>query len=197
MVRGKLVFISGGVRSGKTAFAENWLGTHSAGRLVYIATGSPVDGEMKERIRHHRQDRAARPESWETIERPADFPGILPMIREGDGLLVDCITTWLANEMYEGIESGLPCHRRQGCLEKKVEALLCALSEMTEKASAVVVVSNEVLDEPLPDTADIRAYSDMLGRIHQQLVSMADLAFEMDAGIPLRWKPENGKRGIV
>ncbi|MFC7365717.1 MULTISPECIES: bifunctional adenosylcobinamide kinase/adenosylcobinamide-phosphate guanylyltransferase [Bhargavaea] len=193
MVRGRLVFISGGVRSGKTAFAENWLCAHAAGRRVYVATGRPIDREMRERIRHHRQDRAARPESWETIERPADFSGILPMIREGDGLLIDCITTWLANEMYEGIESGLPCHRRQGCLEEKVEALLCALSEMTGKASAVVVVSNEVLDEPLPATADIRAYSEMLGHIHQRLVSMADLAYEMDAGIPLRWKPENGK----
>ncbi|KZE38458.1 hypothetical protein AV656_05990 [Bhargavaea cecembensis] len=197
MVRGRLDFISGGVRSGKTAFAENWLGTHTAGRLVYVATGRPVDEEMNDRIRHHRQDRADRQESWETIERPADLPGVLPMIREGDGLLIDCITTWLANEMYEGFESGLPCHRRQGCLEKKIDAMLGALSEMTEKASAVVVVSNEVLDEPYPATADIRAYSEMLGRIHQQLVSMADVAFEMDAGIPLRWKPENGKRGIV
>lgn len=197
MVRGRLVFISGGVRSGKTAFAENWLGTHATGRLVYVATGRPVDGEMQDRIRHHRRDRAARLESWETIERSSDFPGILPMIREGDGVLIDCMTTWLANEMYEGIESGQPCHRRQGCLEKKVDALLGALSEMTEKASAVVVVSNEVLDEPLPATADIRAYSEMLGRIHQQLVSMADLAYEMDSGIPLQWKPETGKRGMI
>ncbi|SEJ65285.1 adenosylcobinamide kinase /adenosylcobinamide-phosphate guanylyltransferase [Bhargavaea ginsengi] len=197
MVRGRLVFISGGVRSGKTAFAENWLVTHASGRLVYVATGRPVDGEMRDRIRHHRRDRSARPESWETFERPADFPGILPMIREGDGVLIDCITTWLANEMYEGIESGLPCHRRQGCLETKVGALLAALSEMTEKASAIVVVSNEVLEEPLPAAADIGAYSEMLGYIHQQLVSMADIAYEMDAGIPLWWKPENGKRGMV
>lgn len=197
MVRGRLVFVSGGVRSGKTAFAENWLGNHANGRLVYVATGRPVDGEMNERIRHHRQDRAARPELWETIERPADLPGILPLIRDGDGLLIDCITTWLANEMYEGIESGLPCHQRPGCLENKVGALLNALSEMTEKSSAVVVVSNEVLDEPLPATEDIRAYSEMLGRIHQQLVSMADLAYEMDAGLPLLWKPGNGKRGMI
>ncbi|MCW1928925.1 bifunctional adenosylcobinamide kinase/adenosylcobinamide-phosphate guanylyltransferase [Bhargavaea beijingensis] len=192
MVRGTLVFISGGVRSGKTAFAESWLGNRQAGRLVYVATGRPADEEMNSRIRRHRRDRDARPEQWETIERPLDLPGILPRIHEGDALLIDCITTWLANEMYEGIESGLPCHSRTGCIEKKVSELLGALSEMTDKASAVVVVSNEVLDEPLPSAADIRAYSEMLGRIHQKLAAMADVAYEMDAGMPLLRKPGNG-----
>lgn len=192
MVRGQLVFISGGVRSGKTAFAENWLGTHVSGRLVYVATGRPVDGEMEDRIRRHRQDRAARLERWETIERPSDLPGLVPQVREGDGLLIDCVTTWLANEMYEGIESGLPCHERVGCLEKKESALLCALAQLTDKASAVVVVSNEVLDEPLPASDEIRAYSEALGRIHRKLVAMADIAYEMDAGIPIQWKAGNG-----
>ncbi|WP_213422200.1 bifunctional adenosylcobinamide kinase/adenosylcobinamide-phosphate guanylyltransferase [Bhargavaea massiliensis] len=196
MVRGTLVFVNGGVRSGKTAFAENWLGAQRSGRLIYVATGRPADEEMNSRIRRHRQDRAARPELWETIERPLDLPGILPIIREGDALLIDCMTTWLANEMYEGIESGQPCHSRTGCIEKKISELLGALSEMTDKATAVVVVSNEVLDEPLPDSADIRAYSELLGRIHQKLVEAADLAYEMDAGIPLLRKPENRIGGI-
>ena len=43
MVRGKLVFITGGVRSGKSSFAEHYLMNEQAKRNVYIASGVAVD----------------------------------------------------------------------------------------------------------------------------------------------------------
>ncbi|WP_040227543.1 bifunctional adenosylcobinamide kinase/adenosylcobinamide-phosphate guanylyltransferase [Bhargavaea cecembensis] len=183
MARGEIIFISGGVRSGKTAFAEEWIAGTGARRLVYAATGRPTDPEMEDRIRRHRADRSARPEQWETIERPTDLPGILPMIRKGDAVLIDCITTWLANEMYDGYEDGTPCHEQAGCLEEKEEALLSAVNELAEKASAVVIVSNEVLDEPPSEWTETRKYATVLGRIHRRLVALSDRAFEMDAGL--------------
>ena len=51
MVRGQLTFISGGVRSGKSAYAEKLLVVNEArenrGRLVYIASGIATDPEMQ------------------------------------------------------------------------------------------------------------------------------------------------------
>ena len=61
--------ILGGVRSGKSAFAEglaNDLGLHT----VYLATGQAMDEEMEERIRVHRQ---RRPVEWDTLEESLDL----------------------------------------------------------------------------------------------------------------------------
>ncbi|KHF30608.1 Bifunctional adenosylcobalamin biosynthesis protein CobP [Anoxybacillus sp. BCO1] len=54
-----IVFISGGVRSGKSSFAEQWAktmveATHS---LHYIATAMRTDEEMEARIAHHQKQR--------------------------------------------------------------------------------------------------------------------------------------------
>ena len=62
--------ILGGVRSGKSAFAEglaNDLGLHT----VYLATGQAMDEEMEQRIRLHRR---RRPVEWDTLEESLDLP---------------------------------------------------------------------------------------------------------------------------
>ena len=74
MVRGKLTFISGGVRSGKSAYAEKLLvdeAEKNGGRLVYIASGIATDSEMQARIERHQTDRAAH--NWTTIEQPVEL----------------------------------------------------------------------------------------------------------------------------
>src|SRR4051812_43140725 len=102
---GKLTFISGGVRSGKSSYAERLLVVGAAaakGRLVYIASGRAVDEEMKWRIDRHKLDRAE--EAWLTIEQPVDLEKVLPFIQQNDFVLWDCLTTWLANELYTAHE---------------------------------------------------------------------------------------------
>ena len=116
---GKLTFISGGVRSGKSAFAERLLvegATAAQGRLLYIASGRAVDKEMKRRIERHKLDRAE--ESWLTIEQPVDLEKVLPFIQQNDFVLWDCLTTWLANELYTEHE-GTYCIRTKGCMERE------------------------------------------------------------------------------
>ena len=81
MVRGKLVFITGGVRSGKSSFAEHYLMDEQAKRNVYIASGVAVDGEMKERIKRHQDDRENYPVDWVTIEQPRHFEQVVPTIQ--------------------------------------------------------------------------------------------------------------------
>ena len=74
MVRGKLTFISGGVRSGKSSYAEKLLvneAQKNGGRLVYIASGVATDSEMQARIERHKSDRSTH--SWTTIEQPVEL----------------------------------------------------------------------------------------------------------------------------
>jgi adenylylsulfate kinase-like enzyme len=45
MSRGKLIFITGGARSGKSSFAEK-IAAKTSKEVAYIATGQPLDKEM-------------------------------------------------------------------------------------------------------------------------------------------------------
>ncbi|QFF97900.1 hypothetical protein PB01_03200 [Psychrobacillus glaciei] len=176
MVRGKLVFITGGVRSGKSSFAEHYLMKEQVKRNVYVASGVAVDGEMKERIKRHQNDRENYPVEWATIEQPRYIEQILPYIQEGDGILWDCVTTWLANELYNND------------MEKVEKALFETIEYLMHKAKVIVIVSNEVLDEPLSKYESVVLYQKWIGRIHQQLVAKADHAFEMEYGLSHQWK---------
>ncbi|MDS9472314.1 bifunctional adenosylcobinamide kinase/adenosylcobinamide-phosphate guanylyltransferase [Sporosarcina pasteurii] len=191
MVRGQLTFISGGVRSGKSAYAEKLLTDASQGkqgRLVYIASGLPTDEEMSERIQKHQEDRANF--NWTTIEQPVDFEQVLPLIQTGDYILWDCLTTWLANELYVGYETGTPCVNRLDCMEQKVEDLIDSIDAILKKASNLVIVSNEVLHDVAPNEGETEKYRAWIGEIHQKIVAKAQTAIEMDSGIPIFWKGE-------
>ncbi len=189
MVRGKLTFITGGVRSGKSAYAEQLLVKEAHAhnrRLVYIASGTATDPEMATRIKRHRQDRSR--ENWTTYEQPKNLETLLPFIQRGDLVLWDCLTTWLANELYAGWETGMPCVGQVGCMEQKEVTLYETIETIISKASQFVIVSNEVLDECPSSLAEVRLYSEWLGRLHQKLVNKADTAIEMDYGLVKIWK---------
>jgi len=191
MVRGKLTFISGGVRSGKSSYAEKLLVNEAqkySARLVYIASGVATDSEMQARIERHKSDRSTH--SWTTFEQPVELEKLLPSIQPGDYVLWDCLTTWLANELYTGWESGKPCIGQSGCMEQKETQLYTTIDALVSQAAHLVIVSNEVLDELPSNYAETVIYSKWLGRIHQALVKKTDTAIEMDYGIPIVWKNE-------
>jgi adenosylcobinamide kinase/adenosylcobinamide-phosphate guanylyltransferase len=64
---GRLTFILGGARSGKSSFAERLASQRSA-RVAYIATAQALDEEMNSRIGIHKRK---RPASWQTLEIPS------------------------------------------------------------------------------------------------------------------------------
>lgn len=189
MVQGTLTIVIGGVRSGKSAFAERQLideAMTSGGRLVYIASGTATDSEMESRITRHQQDRSAF--NWVTIEQPMQLEQLVSRIQPGDTILWDCVTTWLANEFYEGGETGVPCIQQDGCIERKIEKLYDTIEQLLCVAAHLSIVSNEVLDERPSPFTETQLYSKWLGEIYQTLVQMADTAIEMDTGIAVYHK---------
>ncbi len=160
--------VLGGARSGKSVFAESLVG--DAGPVRYLATARPIDAEMAERIRRHRE---RRPEAWQVVEVDADLAGPVAELR-GDILLIDGLTLWLATLLEEDADPVAP-----------VEAALKAL----EAAPHWVVVSEEVGGGLVPTNALGRRFRDLAGEVNQKVAALADTVILMTAGIPQTIKP--------
>lgn len=182
MAQGQLIFISGGVRSGKSAYAESIVRTAGTSRKMYLASGQAYDEEMNERIERHRKDR--QQDGWLTIEQPDHIEQVLHKLEPADFVLWDCVTTWLANELYQGWETGRMCAEIPGCMEEKWGILQQTVLEMLETVDLLTVVSNEVLDDFVRD----ELYQSWLGRIHIWLVQQSNQAIEMENGLAFRRK---------
>ncbi|UJF26296.1 bifunctional adenosylcobinamide kinase/adenosylcobinamide-phosphate guanylyltransferase [Planococcus sp. 107-1] len=182
MANGQLIFVSGGVRSGKSAWAERRIQGSAGTRKVYLASGQAHDPEMVQRIHRHQEDR--KEQDWITIEQPLHLEKALPFIEDGDAVLWDCATTWLANELYEGWEKGASCAGQPGCMEQKWANLKNTIHSLQCRTKLLVIVSNEVLDDFVRDDT----YQRWLGRIHIWIAAQADEAYEMENGMAQKRK---------
>ncbi|WP_042356015.1 bifunctional adenosylcobinamide kinase/adenosylcobinamide-phosphate guanylyltransferase [Bacillus rubiinfantis] len=181
-----LIFISGGVRSGKSSFAEKLtvkLARETGGKLNYIAAGVAFDAEMTMRIKKHQQDRAVSGYHWKTFEQPIDVGVLAPSFHREDIVLLDCLTTLVNNELF-----AVPQPWDEEFLQKLISRIIAGVFVLKQRARALIVVSNEVLNEPVASNDLVFTYGKILGHIHQQIVKAADLAFLVEAGVPLVMK---------
>jgi adenosylcobinamide kinase / adenosylcobinamide-phosphate guanylyltransferase len=174
--------ILGGARSGKSALAEK-RASESRLKVTYLATAHAGDEEMRTRIAHHQQ---RRPEHWKLIEAPLYLAASLREQAEpGKFLLVDCLTLWLSNLIFQGdawrqIEAGetvkcpLFLHETQALLD----VLPCLPGHL-------ILVSNEVGLGIVPMGAVNRFYTDENGRLNQAIARLADQVTFVAAGLPL------------
>jgi adenosylcobinamide kinase/adenosylcobinamide-phosphate guanylyltransferase len=170
----KIIFITGGVRSGKSQFALE-LAQSFTGPKAYLATAQPLDREMAERIRRHKRN---RPKDWQTLEEPLRLSEILE--EKGDDfsvILIDCLTLWISN----GLMANWTEKKFLGEAER-----LCKVCRDTR--CSLIIVSNEVGLGIVPDNPSARMFRDLSGLIHQKISRQADEVFFMVSGIPLQLK---------
>lgn len=186
---GKLVFITGGVRSGKSAFAEqyvNELATKTFQTPIYMATGVAFDAEMQDRIARHQQDRAQTNLPWQTIEAPNGIELYAKTWHKEHIVLFECVTTWLSNVFYES--ENLSIHAKKHTIQQKLKDFKQTVISWHKQGATVLFISNEVLDDGLSRYYDTALYQQSLGELHQWLVKICDEAFEVNAQIIERWK---------
>ncbi|MGC5704252.1 bifunctional adenosylcobinamide kinase/adenosylcobinamide-phosphate guanylyltransferase [Pseudomonas sp. NFXW11] len=168
-----LQLILGGARSGKSRLAER-LASDSALEVIYIATSQPLDGEMNQRIAHHRE---RRPAHWGLIEEPLALARVLQQAAaSGRCLLVDCLTLWLTNLLLLEDEQRLAAER---------EALLECLATLPGE---IIFVSNETGMGVVPLGELTRRYVDEAGWLHQALAERCQRVVLTVAGLPLTLK---------
>jgi adenosylcobinamide kinase/adenosylcobinamide-phosphate guanylyltransferase len=174
--------VLGGARSGKSRFAL--AGLPARGRVAFVATAQPGDGDMAARIARHR---AERPAHWLTIEEPfALAPRVASLARDADVVVVDCITVWVANLLLRGDPDG---------------DILAAGDEVAALAARRVfdltLVSNEVGEGVVPATPEGVRFRDLLGFVNQRLAAACDRVTLMVAGLPVTIKTPAGGHDLT
>ncbi len=170
------LYVSGGCRSGKSAYAQRWVETASPSR-VYLATALPSDEEMAARILKHRN---ARGKGWAVLE-PAlgdwDEPELLARRATalGGAILLDCLTLWTSGCLMRDME--------EESLLSLADRLLLALRATR---LPVALVSNELGMGLVPENAAARQFRDLAGMVNQKAASASDSVVFMVSGQPLR-----------
>ena len=170
-----LELVTGGSGSGKSAYAESRIcewNRQGPNPLFYIATMYPYGEETEKKIERHRILRKGK--GFETLEW---YTGLKQHLEDGSlkgaDVLLECMSNLVANEMY--MESGAGCYADQAILE--------GIRELNQQCSNLVIVTNEVFSESVPDSPEMKEYKRILGKINREIATMADQVTEVIYGI--------------
>lgn len=172
----KVIFVTGGAKSGKSYFALNEAAKHK-GQRAFIATAEALDEEMKDRIEKHKGERG---EGWDTYEEPIRITEVIKNIEGKYGaIVVDCLTLWLSNLMHANLD-----------ITQEIENFVEVFrnSEPRTPNSELFLVSNEVGTGIVPENKLAREFRDLAGTMNQRVAGASDEVFMLVAGIPIKIK---------
>ena len=167
----KIIFITGGTRSGKSSFAQKTAMTISK-NPVYLATSRIWDEDFKERVKRHQSDRDDR---WETIEIEKEISNAK---LEGRTVVLDCITLWLTNFFMDN----------KNDLDKTLYEAKTEWKKFIDQDFNLIVVSNELGMGVHAQNEVGRKFADLQGWMNQFIAKQADEVYLMVSGIPLQIK---------
>lgn len=205
--------ILGGQKSGKSSHAESlaiqWQAANAKGKVVFIATATAHDVQMRQRIAKHRADRAVRLPSSATLEEPLKLATAIEsahLAQADDGVprfvIVDCLTLWLTNWLMPAVVavpdntsggtsdvvSGVVPNSAWQRAQRFQPARDRLLQVLQHSLCPVVLVSNEVGLGISPLGADVRDFVDELGMLNQAVARVCDTVVQCVAGLPLQIK---------
>jgi adenosylcobinamide kinase/adenosylcobinamide-phosphate guanylyltransferase len=174
------VLVLGGIRSGKSAWAESEIATAAGEQqpVCYVATGAvrTDDADWSARVAAHQ---LRRPTTWTTVET-ADVAGRL-RTEPTMPTLVDDVGGWLV--------SALDRHEAwtgdTGALDADVDDLVNAVDGFR---SPLALVSPEVGLTVVPATESGRLFTDALGTLNQRLAHACERVVLVVAGQPVTVK---------
>ncbi|MGL5122823.1 MAG: bifunctional adenosylcobinamide kinase/adenosylcobinamide-phosphate guanylyltransferase [Fusobacteriaceae bacterium] len=194
----KIIYVTGGVRSGKSLYAEKYVVNQVGKNKIYLATGIAFDNEMKERVKKHR---AQRGNDWITIEEYKNLDlhleKVLTDLKKGNKksqdtiILLDCLTNMVSNMMIMDIKRDWDklTQDEVGKIEENIKVQLENLLKFVKKNKlSLVVVSNEVGMGIVPENSLARYFRDIAGRMNQLVAQKSKEAYLLVSGIEIRLK---------
>ena len=171
---GKVIFITGGVRSGKSKYATK-LAQNIANEVIFVATGTAKDEEMTKRIDKHKK---SRPNRWRTIEETKNISSVLLEIQPPwELVIIDCLTFFVSNLLLEGVDE-----------ETILQEITEIVDIMLQVDYTTIVVSNEVGGGVVPDNELGRRFRDVIGLANQIVAESAREVYLIVSGMPVQLK---------
>ena len=161
------LFVSGGVRSGKSDWAER-LAANQGSPVIYLATASlqADDPVWLERIERHR---ARRPASWRVIECGAALVAAIEQAAAQQLLLIDSTGGWCRHFLDQEPPrwAEVTRHLERSCLGYRGRLLF---------------VAEEVGQAVIPATAIGARFQDRLGGLNRRLAALCSAHWWVQAG---------------
>lgn len=167
---GKIIFILGGARSGKSSFALELVQKRK--NVVFAATAVPFDSEMQIKIARHKK---ARPKNMRTIEIKQKLNEIFR--KDFDTVIIDCLTVFVSNRIFCKINE-----------QKIMNDIYKTLITLKKKNKIAIIVSNEVGMGIVPSNKLARKFREILGNTNQLVSKISDEVYLMIAGISVSIK---------
>lgn len=181
----KCILITGGIRSGKSRFAQE-LAKKAGGKVLFVATAEGRDEEMKERIEKHKRE---RPAGWRTLEVTENAGRIIKReIAASKVVILDSLSMLISN-ILDSSSSGNPEELNFPLLEKRVEKELDSIIiNLQERKASFIIVSVEVGMSLVPPNRMGRYFQELHGKANQRIAQNCDEIYLMVSGIPLKIK---------
>lgn len=184
-----IILMTGGARSGKSFHAEKFARDFGGNSVLYIATATAFDEEMRDRVKKHQQQ---RPQVWGTLEQFWEFETLEQNedFVAAKAILIDCLGFMLNNIMYYCEIDWDTCpiadmERVEARMLKEIDILI---SVCRKHKKSLIGVTNEVGLGLVPAERSSRYYRDILGRANQHFAKQADQVIFMVSGIPMQVK---------
>jgi adenosylcobinamide kinase/adenosylcobinamide-phosphate guanylyltransferase len=184
---GKVIFVTGGTRSGKSVVSER-LVEPFGDKLTYIATANLIGPEAIARSAKHR---ARRPPSWQFMRETHDLVAAFANVEAGRAcVMLECLYGWTTNRLVElGDERTPEWVDKIAALEVGLLSELDQLVELCRKAPFhTIMVSSEVGSGTAPDRPRPRRFRDLVGLVNERAATRADAAYLVVAGAVLDLK---------
>ncbi len=175
----RTTLVTGGVRSGKSTYAESLLRAEAA--VTYLAPGpipDPIaDPEWAERVAQHRH---RRPPNWVTVETSE----VASAVHAAPGaVLLDCLGTWVTALMDQLDGWDRPADTWRTDFEDRLVSLTNAWAHAP---GPLVAVTNEVGMGVVPEYRSGRLFRDLLGTVNQRVAAASDEVALVIAGRVLK-----------
>ncbi len=167
----KVVYISGGQKSGKTSFAQK-IALQLSSNPIYLATSRIWDEDHKQRIERHRADRS---NEWTNIEEEKQLS---KHNFKGRVVLIDCITLWMTNFFFDNKQD----------VNKSLKEAKEELKKLFKTDATFIIISNEIGMGGSPNSKMAFRFTDMLGLINQYIAKQSDEVYITVSGIPMKIK---------
>ena len=156
------VLIIGGIKSGKSSFAEDLAKKMAKKKPYYLATTEFIDKEMKKKIKKHKKQRK---DSFITIEEAIKLHKKIKKL--DDVVLIEDISMWINNMLYH----------------KKEKKIFLSIKKLLHLEQDIVFVINNVSESIIPATKLSRDFTTYNGLVAQIIAKECDSVYELVAGI--------------